>query len=253
MRTQTAAAAHPKLVLFRLATAAFPVVILAFPMVTMFAPALPLVAQTPALDDAFARMDKTAQQFKTVVADMKRDVHTAVINDDAIDMGTIRVKREKSRDTRMLIELTSPDAKSVSLDGAFVSVYLPKSKVVQVYEVGAKRGLVDEFLLLGFGASSAELKEKYDVTLIGTEKLGSDDTWHLQLIPKSKEALQHLKKAELWIGKTNGLPAQQRLVTSSTGDFMLITYSNVKFNPPLPDGALKLSYPKGVTVEHPRL
>lgn len=214
---------------------------------------LPLAAQTPALDDAFARMDKTAQQFKGVAADMKRDVYTAVINDHAMDTGTIKVKREKSRDTRMLIELTSPDAKTVALDGSSVSVYLPKSKVVQVYDVGAKRGLVDEFLLLGFGAESAELKEKYDVTLIGTEKLGSADAWHLELIPKSKETQQHLKKAELWIVETTGLPAQQRLVTSSTGDFMLITYSNVKFNPSLPDGALKLNLPKGVTVEHPRL
>ncbi len=214
---------------------------------------LPLAAQTPALDDAFARMDKTAQQFKGVAADMQRDVYTAVINDHAMDMGTIKVKREKSRDTRMLIELTSPDAKTVALDGSSVSVYLPKSKVDQVYDVGARRGLVDEFLLLGFGASSAELKEKYDVTLMGTEKLGGLDTWHLQLIPKSKDAQQHLKKAELWIVETTGLPAQQRLVTSSTGDFMLISYSNVKFNPSLPDGALKLNLPKGVTVEHPRL
>ncbi len=243
MRTHTPAAAHPNLVIFRLILA--------------LGATVPLAAQTPALDDAFARMDKTAVQFKAVVADMKRDVHTAVINDDAIDMGTIKVKREKSRDTRMLIELISPDAKTVSVDGPSVSVYLPKSKVVQVYDVGAKRGLVDEFLLLGFGASSAELKEKYDVTLVGVEKpAGADngqDAWHLQLIPKSKDALQHLKKAELWIGETTGLPVQQRLVTSSSGDFMLIMYSNVKFNPSLPDGALKLNLPKGVTVEHPRL
>jgi len=243
MRTQTAAAAHPNLVAFRLFLA--------------LGVTVPMAAQTPAINDAFARMDKTSVQFKAVVANMKRDVHTAVINDDAIDMGTIKIKREKSRDTRMLIELTSPDVKTVSLDGPSVSIYLPKSKVVQVYDVGAKRGLVDEFLLLGFGASSAELKEKYDVTLIGIEKLaGADngqDTWHLQLIPKSKDVLQHLKKAELWIGEMTGLPVQQRLVTSSSGDFMLITYSNVKFNTTLPDGALKLNLPKGVTVEHPRL
>jgi outer membrane lipoprotein-sorting protein len=239
MRTQIVVAAHPNVVALRL--------------ILTLGVTLPLAAQTPVLDDAFARMDKTAAQFKTVAADMKRDVYTAVINDHAMDMGTIKVKREKSRDTRMLIELTSPDAKTVSLDGQSVSVYLPKSKVDDVYDVGARRGLVDEFLLLGFGASSAELKEKYDVTLIGTEKLAAADTWHLQLIPKSKDALQHLRKAELWIVETTGLPAQQRLVTSSTGDFMLITYSNVKFNPPLPDSALKLNLPKGVTVEHPRL
>lgn len=215
---------------------------------------LPLAAQPPTLDDAFMRMDKTAVQFKAVVAGIQRDVYTAVIDDHEKDMGTIRVKREKSRDTRMLIEFTGPDAKTAAIDATTVSVYYPKIKTVQVYDLGAKRSLVDQFLLLGFGASSAELKEAYDVTLVGNEPIGSEkNTWHLQLIPKSRDALQRLKKAELWIAETTGLPAQQRFVTSSGGDFTLVTYSNVRFNPPLPDGALKLNLPKGVTVEHPRL
>jgi outer membrane lipoprotein-sorting protein len=240
MRTQTAAAAHPSFVVFWLILA--------------LGATLPLAAQTPALDDAFARMDKTAVQFKAVVAGIQRDVYTAVIDDHEKDMGTISVKREKSRDTRMLIEFTGPDAKTVSIDATTVSVYYPKIKTVQVYDLGAKRSLVDQFLLLGFGASSAELKEAYDVTLVGNEPIGSEkNTWHLQLIPKSRDALQRLKKAELWIAETTGLPVQQRFVTSSGGDFTLVTYSNVKFNPPLPDGALKLNLPKGVTVEHPRL
>jgi outer membrane lipoprotein-sorting protein len=216
--------------------------------------ALPLAPQVPAgLNDAFARLDKTAQQFKGVTAEIKRDVHTAVINDDTKDTGNIKVKREKSSDTRMLIEFTGADAKTVSLAGTDVSVYLPKTKTVQVYDVGTKRSLVDQFLLLGFGASSSDLKEHYDVTLVGNEKLGNENTWHLELIPKSADVLKNLKKAELWIGEMSGLPAQQRFVTSSSGDFTVVTYSNMKLNPSLSDSALKLNYPKGVTVEHPRL
>jgi len=197
MRTQKAAVVRPGFVAFSF---------LANCRALAFGVALPLAAQTPALgtsviNDAFARMDKTAQQFKSVTADMKRDVHTAVINDDAMDMGTIKVKREKSHDTRMLIEFTGTDAKTVSVDGTSVSVYLPKSKLVQVYDVGAKRGLVDKFLLLGFGASSAEMKAEYEVTLIASEKIGPENTWHLQLIPKSPDVLHNLKKAELWLAE----------------------------------------------------
>jgi outer membrane lipoprotein-sorting protein len=219
-----------------------------------FAISLPVAAQSPVgVNEVFARMDKTAQQFKAVTASIKRDVHTAVINDDAKDEGTIKVKRDKSNDTRMLIEFTGPDAKTVSLSGTNVSVYLPKAKTGQVYDVGSKKSLVDQFLLLGFGASSTDLKEHYDVTLVGTEKVGTDNTWHLQLVPKSADVLKNLKQAELWISENTGLPAQQRFVTSSTGDFTLVTFSNMKLNPPLDDNALKLTFPKGVTVEHPRL
>jgi outer membrane lipoprotein-sorting protein len=213
-----------------------------------------LAGQTAAsLDEVYARLDKTALQFRSVSADIKRDVHTAVINDDAHDQGSIKVKHEKGHDTKMLIDFTGADAKTVSLDGPNVSVYYPKLKTVQIYDVGTKRNLVDDFLLLGFGASSTELRQHYDVTLLGTEMLGSDRTWHLQLVPKSPDALRNLKKAELWIAESSGLPVQQKFITSGTGDFTLVTYSNMKPNAPVSDDALKLNLPKGVTKEHPRL
>jgi len=214
---------------------------------------LPLAAQTASLDAAFARLDKTSQQFHTMTADINRVVHTAIVNADEKDSGTIKVKIEKNHDTRMLIDFTAPDAKAVSIDSTEATIYYPKIKTAQAYNIAGKKALVEEFLLLGFGASSGALKESYDVTLAGTEKIGAENTWHLQLVPKSKEVLQRLKKAELWISESSGLPAQQRFVTSSTGDFTLVTYSNVKFNPSISDSALKLNLPKGVKVEHPQL
>jgi len=212
---------------------------------------LPLAARGAGLDEAFAAMDKTAQQFKSVTADINRDVYTAVIDDHEKDVGVMKARREKSRDTRMLIEFTSPVQKFLAIDGTEASVYTPKMKLNQVYDV--KRGLVDQFLLLGFGASSAEVKAHYDVTFIATEKVGAAATWHLQLVPKSPEVLKNLKKAELWIGQSGGLPVQEKLFTSTTGDFELVNYSNVKLNPALSDKDVKLNLPKGVTTEHPKL
>ncbi|HWF12012.1 MAG TPA: outer membrane lipoprotein carrier protein LolA [Bryobacteraceae bacterium] len=215
--------------------------------------ALPLGAQTGgSLNEAFARLDKTSQQFHSMTADIARIVHTAIVNADDKDSGTIKVKIEKNHDTRMLIDFTAPNAQAVSIDSSEASLYYPKIKTEQIYNIGSRKALVEQFLLLGFGASSAALKESYDITLVGMEKIGADDTWHLQLIPKTKEVLQRLKKAELWIAESSGLPAQQRFVTSAAGDFHLVTYSNMKVNPPLSDGALKLNLPKGVTVEHPQ-
>jgi outer membrane lipoprotein-sorting protein len=218
-------------------------------LTTTLALAAPLAAQT--LSDTFARMDKTAVQLKSVVAGIKRDVHTAVINDDEIDNGTIKLKREKSHGTRMLIDFTGQDAKTVSLEDSTVSVYYPKINTAQVYDVGAKKEVVEQFLLLGFGASSGELKQAYDVTWAGTENVGQQ-TGHLKLIPKLKDVSRQVASAELWISETNGLPAQQKIIFTS-GDYWLVTYSDIKYNPPLSDEALKLKTPKGVTIEHPRL
>jgi outer membrane lipoprotein-sorting protein len=213
--------------------------------------ALPLAAQS--LDDAYARIDQAAAQFKSVTADIKRNVHTAVINDDERDQGNIKVLREKGRDTKMLIQFTGADAKAVAIDGSQISLYTPKEKLVQVYDIGAKKDVVDQFLLLGFGASSKELKDNYNITLAGMETINGENTWHLQLIPKSAEALKNLKKAELWISQQTGLPIQQKFTTSSGGDYHLVTYSNMKQNVPLSDNVMKLNLPHGVKTEHPKL
>ena len=197
-------------------------------------------------------MDKTAREFKAVEADLHRDVYTAAIDEHERDMGTIRVKREKDN-VLMLINFTGPDAKSVSLDGKELSVYYPKIKTVQKYDISNHRNEVEQFLLLGFGATSAELQMSYDVTFIGMEQVSGMNTWHLQLVPKSKEVLQHLKKAELWIGEMNGLPMQQKFFMSGNGDYELVTYSNMKFNPSFTEGDMKLKTPKGVTIQHPQL
>lgn len=241
--TRTPSGAHPIHVVLRLA---LPIA------VAIGMTALTLAAQSPdPLAGAFARMDKTALQFKAVTADIKRDVYTVVIDDHEKDTGTIKAKRDKSHDTRMLIEFTGADARKISVDGVTIRVYTPKIKTAQEYDI--RKGLVDQFLLLGFGVSSADLKEHYEVTSLGTVKLDTENTLHLQLIPKSTDVLKNLKKAELWISDTSGLPVQEKLFTSTSGDYELIAYSNVKLNPSLSDGDLKLKYPKGVTVEHPRL
>jgi outer membrane lipoprotein-sorting protein len=238
--TQTVSDLHPKSVLYG--------------FLLTLACAVPLCAQSNGdLAAAFARLNMTAQQFKSVEAHLNRDVHTAVINDDAKDSGTIRARREKSHYTRMLIDFAAPDAKTVSIDDAQVRIYYPKLKTVQEYDIGGKRDVVEQFLLLGFGASSTDLKDHYDVTLVGHEQIGGQNTWHLQLVPKSAEALKNLKKAELWISESTGLPLQQKFVTSAGGDYTLVTYSDMQPNKTLSDGALKLSYPHGVTVEHPKL
>lgn len=251
MRTRKRAVAHPYAKV--LDQKALAVLSLVLPLLGgMAGLVVPMQAQTSGgLAAAFARMDKIAPQFKGVKADIRRDVYTAAISDHEFDMGTIKVKREKNG-LRMLIDFTGAEAKSVSLDGPQISIYYPKAKTVQVYNIGAKQSEVDQFLLLGFGATSAELQKAYTVTFLGTESIGGVESWHLQLIPKSQDVLKHLTKAELWIGEMNGLPLQQKFFFP-TGDTQTATYSNMEFNPSLPDRDLKLNYPKGVTVEHPQL
>ena len=59
----------------------------------------------PAADSSLAatlaRMDEAAAKFKGLQADMQKISHTAVINEDSVDAGTIAVKRpEAARHSR---------------------------------------------------------------------------------------------------------------------------------------------------------
>jgi outer membrane lipoprotein-sorting protein len=210
--------------------------------------ALPLLADDP-LSDIFAKIDKAAASFKAVSANVTQTVHTAVINDDNVAHGKIKLKRVKPGDTRVLLEFTDPVPKIIELQDDKARYYLPKEKVVQVYDLRSRRNVVEQGLLLGFGSTSTDIKGSYDVSLVGAETLNGQATSHLKLIPKSKEVLQNIKQADLWISDATGTPVQQRLFTSGKGDYTQLTYSDIKLNPSLSDKDLRLSLPKGVQIQ----
>ena len=196
-----------------------------------------------------ARMDQTALNFKSFSAELKQTDHTAIVNDDANLNGTFRMRRSKPGDARVLIEYKGTDARAIGFEGDKVQIYYPKINTVQVYQVGNRRGLVDQFLLLGFGAAIADLKTSYELSYIGQETVAGVATSHLKLIPKSAEVLKILKVAELWMDDATGQPVQQKFSTSSSGDYKLVTYFKIKQNPPLSDKDLRLNLPRGAVVQ----
>lgn len=214
--------------------------------------AVSVAAQT--LNDTFASMDKTAPQLKSIIAEIRRDVHTAIIDDDEIENGTFRMKREKSHDILMLIEFTGAAAKTVGLADSTVTIYNPKIRSATAYDIGAKKQLFEQFLLLGFGATSGELKQSYDVSWAGAETVDGQPTGHLKLVPKVPDPARKMSAAELWISastNSSGLPVQQKILFTN-GDYWLVKYSDIKMNPRVSDDTYKLKLPKGVQVDHPR-
>jgi outer membrane lipoprotein-sorting protein len=210
--------------------------------------ALPSGAQS--LGDLLERMDKAAATFKGVSAKVRRIAHTGVINEDNIDQGSVLVKRAKAGELRLLIDITAPDAKTVAYQGRKVEIFLPKINTVQEIDAGKHRGLVEQFFLLGFGTSRKELEAGYTIKLGGTEEIAGQKGSRLELIPKSKDVQQYIKKVELWIADS-GYPLQQKFYQSG-GDYQVAVYSDLKINPDLPDSALRLKLPKNVKREYPQ-
>lgn len=211
---------------------------------------LAILPATNSLQDVLSRMDDAAASFHALSADVTSVQHTAVINEDEVDTGTMLVKRSK-HDMRMLLEFTAPDRKSVTVHEHKLEIYLPKQQTIEEYDISNYRELLNEFLLIGFGTSGKDLAGSYTMKVLGRDPVAGRTATRLELIPKTAEVLKNLKKLELWIPESDVYPIQQKFYLTA-GDYKLVTYTNVRVNPQLSDSDLKLKVPKDVKRVFPQ-
>lgn len=195
-------------------------------------------------------MDAAATSFRGVSATLNKVSHTAVINDDSRESGSMRMLRQ-DKTVQVLLEFAEPDVRSMAFRDRKVEIYYPKIQTVQEYDLGKFGNLVDQFMLLGFGTPGRELAASYKVRVVGEDAVAEQRTVRIELVPKSSKVLEHLKKAELWISESGGYPIQQKFYQSS-GDHTTITYTNVQRNPELDAESVRLKLPKGVKREYPQ-
>ena len=209
------------------------------------------LAADSSLSATLARMDEAAAQFKGLQADVQKTAHTAVMNEDSVDAGTIVVKRPKPNDIRVLFDFKPPNPRQVLIAGVKVDIYYPGINTEQEYNLGKSRSLVEQFMLLGFGSNSKDLESAYSIRLGGPETVAGQKATRLELIPKSQEVLAHLKRVDLWISDAMSIAVQQKLYEPG-GDYLLATYTNIKLRANLPDSAVKMDLPKSVKREYPQ-
>jgi outer membrane lipoprotein-sorting protein len=202
------------------------------------------------LENLLARMDSAGASFKAISADVRWVTHTAVINEDIVDTGSLLLKRSK-HDMRMLVEFKEPDPKTVALHDSKLEIYHPKMQTVEEYDIGRHRELLDQFLLIGFGTTGKELAAAYTMKVLGADTVGGREATRLELVPKSQEVRKSLKKLELWIPESEVYPVEQKFYLAA-GDYKLATYTNVKMNPAVTDSDLKLRVSKDVKRVFPQ-
>ena len=200
------------------------------------------------LDSVLKQLDSQAASFHSLTADLERTKVTVVVDDKSTESGQISVRS----DDKMRIEVTQPDARTILRDGDNFYIYNPKIHRVEEYNLGKKKSVVDQFLLLGFGTSGSSLKESYTVTLQGEETLDNRTVVRLELLPKTDEVRKQLSKILLWLDESTWLPAQQQFFETGSGDYFIIRYRNIKRNVRISDDEFKPHWPRGTTKVQPR-
>ena len=190
--------------------------------------------------EIFSRLDRAAPSFMGATATIRVTTHTAVINEDETQTGTVAVKRVGANELHFLINFTGENAQSVALKGKTLEIYYPKLNTIREYNIGKYKDIAQKLSLLGFGTPGRELAANYEVSNLGDERVESQDSVHLQLTPKAADVLKQLTRVDLWISVKNNSPVQQKFQMPG-GDYRLVTYSNVAVNPGhLPASALDL-------------
>jgi outer membrane lipoprotein-sorting protein len=200
------------------------------------------------LENVLKQMDTQASGFQSLTADLERTKVTVVVNDKSTQSGQIFVRG----DGKMRIELTQPDPQTILRDGDNFYIYNPKIHRVEEYNLGKKKALVDQFLLLGFGTSGSSLKESYTISLSGEETIDNRKVIRLDLLPKTDDVRKQLSKIQLWLDETSWLPVQQQFFETGSGDYFIIQYRNIKRNVRIPDNDFKPHWPHGTTRIQPQ-
>jgi outer membrane lipoprotein-sorting protein len=200
------------------------------------------------IEGVLGMMDKAAQDFHTLTADLEHVKYTAVVKDTSTETGHIFVRR----DEKMRIDITSPDPRTILRTGDNLFVFNPKINRVEEYNLGKNRQMVDQYVLLGFGTKGENIKKGYLVSVLGEEDLDNKKTVVLELTPKSEEIRNQINKIEMWVDEASWLPVQQKFFEAGSGDYFLFHYTNEMKNLQVSDGQFKQDWPKSVTRVKPR-
>ncbi len=208
-----------------------------------------MLTRAETLNELLARMDTASASFTGMTANLKQLEHTEILGENETQTAVVRLKREKTGISARL-DFAEPNRRIVRLNNSTVEVFVPKSKTVQIYDVGKFGQQLDQFILIGFGTSGKDLQHNFTLKLVGPATVGDRKVTHVELVPKSKEALDLFKRADLWIAQDSPYPVQEKIHKNGQ-DYILINYSDVKINPPLSDKELELKLPAGVKKIYP--
>lgn len=197
----------------------------------------------PALESVLGMMDRAANDFRSLSADIERLKYTEVVKDTSTESGQIFVRR----DQKLRIDFTRPDARTILRTGDSLFIYNPKINRVEEYNLGKNRALVDQYMLLGFGTKSQNMQKSYDLKLNGDEEIDHHKTYVLEMTPKSEEMRSQITKIQMWIDSSSWLPIQQKFFESGSGDYLLVKYTKMMKNLKIGDSRFKPDWPKDAT------
>jgi outer membrane lipoprotein-sorting protein len=189
--------------------------------------------------ELLARLDRFAQSFRGMKAEIRTTNHIAGIDEDDQESGTIVLKRDGPGKVRMLISVTGANASIWVLRDQMAEIYHPKIDEIQEYDIRQYKDIAHQLFQLGFGVAGADLARSYTVSSLRREAVEHENATLVELVPKSPEVLKRLSKVALWISDKSDCAVRQKFYFPD-GGYRLAEFSGITVNPTIPTSAFDL-------------
>lgn len=200
------------------------------------------------IEAVLARMQAAGKGFRSFEAQLVQKKYTAALEEfDTPESGRFVYALAADGSALLRQEILQPAPRILTIKGGVATVYQPRIRLAQVVSLGKNKDKA-EYLALGLGQSPAKLRETFEIAYRGTEKVGGAECDILVLKPKSSGAAAYFSSITLWVGRTDGLPIQQRLQEPG-GDYLLVTFSKARLNRSIPPAEFEQKLPKGVEIQ----
>src|SRR6516225_6769521 len=128
---------------------------------------LPFAHAEATLDQVFAKMDEASKNFHAIECSLEQTkVFQLALGDNEVQSGKLYFARS-GKEPRLKLQIGSPPTQILLIDKGKAQRYIPKIKEVTEFSLGGHSNQVDQFMAIGFGQSSADLKKNYTVTAGG--------------------------------------------------------------------------------------
>jgi outer membrane lipoprotein-sorting protein len=188
------------------------------------------------LKDVLHQLDIAAANFHSTSAHVEFDtIQTDPIYDKDVQTGTVEYKRN-GKAFQMVVhfldENGKPNPKDLTYSGGKAMLYEKLQDQLYVKDLTK----FESYLLLGFGASGAQLAEKWDITYLGAEPMmdgkTSVKTAKLELVAKDPDVRKLFPKVTIWVDPSRAVSLKQ-VFDAGQGVSRTSYYSDIKLNPSL--------------------
>ncbi|MPZ17261.1 MAG: hypothetical protein GEV06_05030 [Luteitalea sp.] len=183
-------------------------------------------SQDPDLfDELFRKSEHVRTSLRTLTARVTETTTSSMLTRPLVEHGSVALVRP----SRVRLTYTSPDERTIVIDGERLILTWPSRGVNETKDIGTAQRRIQRYFV---DADPDELRSHFRIhaSITSAQRGESKGVYLVTMVPKRKQILQAITKLELWVDQRSFLPSGMRL-TFPSGDTKLMTFEDVELNP----------------------